>query len=122
MLYIVLESRNTDYPEPIVLQKGDIVRLGEVYTGDEWENWIWAVKDNLKGWVPLQIIARQNDSFACVTEDYTARELNVVAGNTFFSEKKMNGWHYGYLLQDPHEKGWVPDNILNELKETHIEG
>ena len=42
MKYQVIEEHLTNYPDPIVLQKGEVVKVGERYKGPEnWNNWIY---------------------------------------------------------------------------------
>jgi hypothetical protein len=39
--YRVLKSRKTNYPDPIVLKKGETVTIGEEYKEKEtWKGWI----------------------------------------------------------------------------------
>ncbi|MEH6979466.1 SH3 domain-containing protein, partial [Bacillus pseudomycoides] len=42
MKYVVIQSHASNYPEPISLEKGDQVRVGNVYSGPEnWNNWVY---------------------------------------------------------------------------------
>ena len=77
--YRVLTSRKTDYPEPIILKKGDIGETGKEYTGKEpWRGWIWCEKNGEKGWVPHQMLEKIEERQAKVLEDYNGTELTAV--------------------------------------------
>lgn len=55
MHYEVIKQHVSNYPNPIVLSKGQFVRLGNQYDGPEnWENWIFChtLDYTSKGWVP----------------------------------------------------------------------
>lgn len=54
---ICVEAHESEYPRPIILSKGDQVKLGERAPEPEWHDWIWAEsRDGKSGWIPIQII------------------------------------------------------------------
>lgn len=55
MKYIVIKSHVSNYPNPIRLEEGDVVKMIESYAGPEnWENWMFCHEEKYdrKGWVP----------------------------------------------------------------------
>jgi len=55
MKYIIRRQHISNYPEPIILTKGEKVRLGHEYNGiEDWLNWGNCYKLDLSkvGWVP----------------------------------------------------------------------
>ena len=106
-------KHRTEYDNPILLSKGEIVKLGELSTEENWENWIWAENKNLQGgWVPIQIIDFSEDKKqGVVLEDYSARELNVDETELLIKIKSLNGWSWVKRL-DNSEEGWVPDEVI----------
>lgn len=113
MKHIIIESRNTEFPNPILLKKGMVVELGDESKSENWKNWIWCITEDNKGWAPIQIIKRIDKSHGVVLEDYSALELNISKDDLFISDKEMNGWYFGYKINDPNIKGWVPkENVI----------
>ncbi|MDZ5607962.1 SH3 domain-containing protein [Bacillus pseudomycoides] len=110
MKYVVIQSHISNYPEPISLEKGDQVRIGNSYSGPEnWNNWVYccAEHNGLVGWVPEQIIKRNANDLGTVLEKYTAKELNVEIGEVIIALKELNGWIWCGKM-DNGEVGWVP--------------
>ncbi|MDV5065723.1 SH3 domain-containing protein [Bacillus sp. W1] len=86
MKYIVIKSHVSNYPNPIRLEEGDVVKMIESYAGPEnWENWMFCHEEKYdrKGWVPEQII-----------------------------RKDMNGWIW--CKKTGGEDGWVPKENLQK--------
>jgi len=117
MKYTVIRQHISNYPEPIILTKGEKVRLGHEYSGTEdWPNWVYCYKlDSSKaGWVPKQIIKKIGKTYGIVKENYTAKELNVEKGEQVECKKKLNGWIW--CRKDGNcEEGWVPESNLKEI-------
>jgi predicted Rdx family selenoprotein len=108
MKYSIIKARTSDYPNPIILQKGMEVEVGKVSTIPKWANWIECIISGNKGWVPLQILKKIDERHSVVLEDYTANELEIKIDEIFVSEREMNGWFFGYKVNEPQNKGWVP--------------
>lgn len=106
--YIITQSRATEFPNPLMLQKGQLVELGQLSQSENWQNWIWCITETNTGWAPIQIFEKTDETHGIVLEDYNARELDVQTGEGFISEKALNGWHYGFLEKSPQILGWVP--------------
>ncbi|MEH7052509.1 SH3 domain-containing protein [Bacillus pseudomycoides] len=110
MKYVVIQSHTSNYPEPISLEKGDQVRVGNIYSGPEnWNNWVYcrAEHSGLVGWVPEQIITCENSDSGIVLETYTAKELNVEKGDILIGLKELNGWLWCKKIECE-EVGWIP--------------
>lgn len=116
--YLVIQDHTSEYPEPITIEKGAPLTVGEKYEGPEgWDNWLFCESPGQKGgWVPAQIIEIVNDKAARAREDYTARELNVRQGDLLLGSRTLNGWVWckwsGSL-----ESGWVPLSCLQEASQ-----
>ncbi len=115
MKYKVIKGRKSDYPNPIKIQKNEIVSVGEEYTENEnWQNWIECTnKENITGWVPKQILKIEKDS-AIVLEDYSANELNIKIDEEIEIIKILNGW--AWSKNSDNEFGWIPLENIKEIK------
>ena len=107
MDYIIIETHETEYPNPIILKAGEKVIIGEEFNGCEnWTNWVYCKKiDNSNGgWVPKQII---EDDCGIILRDYSAKELNVEKGTIVEGIKELNGWLWS-KNKLTNETGWIP--------------
>lgn len=108
MRYIVIENHRTEFPDPIALKKGEIVIIwGEKSLN--WSKWTFCTKmdGSNKGWVPEQIIKLENNC-GIITEDYSAKELNIDRGTIVELIKRLNGWIWvKNTITD--EIGWIPE-------------
>lgn len=114
--YKVIHPHQSNYPDPIVLAKGDIVHYGEEDT--EFPNWIFceSIKSKKRGWVPKQILSTPNEELiAKVKEDYAAYELNVTPGMIVLKELELNEWSLVHTTEG--EKGWVPNKVITPLEQ-----
>jgi hypothetical protein len=106
MDYIVIENHRTEFPNPIILQKGEKVVLGkETDIDDEaGANWVYCKKldDSNEGWVPKQIIDN-----ATIIEEYHAKELNIDKGTVVEGIKELNTWLW-CRNKNTDEVGWIP--------------
>ena len=115
MKYNVIKRHKSNYPDPIILEKGEKVRLGQNYNGPEdWPNWLYCYKLGLsrEGWIPEQII-RKKDEYGIVTENYTGKELNVEEGEQVQGNMELNGWIWCKREKDG-EEGWISKSNLKE--------
>jgi len=125
MKYIVIENHRTEYPNPIKLEKGEKVILGEkseetigeTQYDENWPNWIFCTKsDNSnKGWVPEQIIQKDENCYGYVIENYSAKELDINKGTAVEGIKELNGWLWLKNIQS-NEIGWVPMDKLKKIE------
>ena len=115
MKYIVIKRHKSNYPDPIILEKGEKVKLGQKYDGPEdWPNWLYCYKldSSKEGWVPEQNI-RKIGEYGIVKEDYTAKELNVEEGEQVEGKTELNGWIWCRRNKNC-EEGWIPKSNLRE--------
>ncbi|MGE7883590.1 SH3 domain-containing protein [Bacillus sp. NPDC094077] len=116
MKYIVMKSHVSRYPDPIRLEEGDVVHIGEKYVGTEsWDNWVFCHEEryNRKGWVPEQIIRIDMvNRVGIITKEYTAKELNVRSGERLIGLEELNGWIWCGKIDG--EKGWIPKGNLRK--------
>lgn len=114
--YGVIKDYKSPYPDPIVFQKGEKVKVGQEFKGDpEWKNWIWCEgKNNKKAWVPKQyiVIDGMNGTF---NKEYNAMEISVKVGERLVVYEIVNG--FGMSEKTNGTRGWVPmKNIEIEEK------
>lgn len=109
MKYIVTTPHRSEYPDPITLNAGDALVVGEKYDGPEgWDGWLFCTTPgHAGGWVPEQVIERHADGTGRALEDYSARELNVDAGEALAGVRTLNGWAWCQRHASA-EAGWVP--------------
>jgi uncharacterized protein YgiM (DUF1202 family) len=96
-------------PDPLIVQAGEpLVLSGRV---DPWRDnpqwiWVWATDPRGKSaWVPQTLIQRQGDQ-VIARYDYSARELDAVAGEMVQIEREESGWYWCENQQG--EQGWLP--------------
>ena len=115
MKYIVIKSHVSNYPNPIRLEEGDVVKMIESYAGPEnWGNWMFCHEEKYdgKGWVPEQIIRKDMNGTGIIIKQYTAKELNVSIGKRLIGLEELNGWVWCEGRDG--EKGWVPKENLQK--------
>lgn len=109
----VMKSYKAQYLDPITLQPGDYVRLGEEETDPNWKGWIWAENATHKGWIPMQIVDINPDrTTGLVLQPYSAKELDVLEGAYIQPLQTLNGWTWAQHLATG-EEGWIPNEILS---------
>jgi len=109
--YQVVHSHFSNYPDPIVLAKGDTVLYGREDT--EFPNWIFceAIHSQKRGWVPQQILSSPDaNQISTILTDYSAYELTVTPGMIVEQEYELNEWSLVHTTDG--EKGWVPNKVL----------
>lgn len=108
----VIAAHVSEFPEPIEFSHGDLLEIGETYVGHEgWDNWAMCTAPNgKKGWVPTQAFEVTESGFGVASESYSAKELNVVIGQTVRVLRELNGWAWCDLDGD---FGWVPLKCLD---------
>ncbi|OTG85879.1 hypothetical protein B9T31_09820 [Acinetobacter sp. ANC 4558] len=113
MKFIAIRQHRSEFPNPITFQKGTYLNIGEKYLGENnWDHWFFCtVEGQSGGWVPEQIIDRVDENSGYALENYTAKELEVNAGDELKVDQSLNGWMWCTRIQDG-ESGWVPENLL----------
>lgn len=112
-VYIVVEDYENSNADPIQLNAGDTVKLGEKSNDDgPWANWIYCVSERTEkaGWTPVQIL-QMNGATGTATTDYTAEEMTVAVGDILYATTELNGWLW-CLREADNQRGWVPKNCL----------
>lgn len=106
---VVTEEHRSEYPDPVIIEKGDTFLIGEKYTGSEgWDNWYFcSVPGKSVGWIPAQYIEWLDSTLGEAKEAYSAKELNVDAGEILCGFKELNGWVWCRRASDK-EEGWIP--------------
>jgi hypothetical protein len=114
MNYIVVKDHRTEFPNPLSLEKGELVIVGEE-SDKSWPNWVFCKKidGSNEGWVPKQIIEYENAN-GKIIEDYSAKELDIDKGTIVEGIKELNGWLWLKNTKTS-EIGWVPTDNLKLL-------
>jgi hypothetical protein len=117
--YLATQAHVSEYPQPITFAKGSMLVVGERYAGPEgWDDWYFCeVSGQEGGWVPVQVLEFLDGQTARAREDYTARELEVRAGDMLLGDRTLNGWAW---CENPLTSlsGWVPLSHLQDLSQT----
>ena len=105
--YRVVKDYESPYPNPIVFQKGERVKVCKEFKEDpDWQNWIWCEgKNGKKAWVPEEYlnVDGRNGMF---NREYNAMELSVQVGETLTVCEIVNG--FGMSEKPDGTRGWVP--------------
>ncbi len=109
--YRVLVPYRSAYPDPILFQKGEKIRIGREFSGDpDWKDWIWCEGENRNtAWVPKQFI----DGNGFCRRAYNARELTILTGEILTVTEIVNG--FGWAQKADGQTGWVPMKNLEKL-------
>ena len=100
--YRVVTSYERAYPDPVYVRAGDRLVLGE--EDKEYPGWIWATDpEDRSGWAPMDLADAET---GLARYDYTAAELNAVAGQLIWVEEQKDGW--AWCIDAQGEKGWMP--------------
>lgn len=112
--YIVIEDYTTQYNIPVLLFKGEEVKVGERFLEDtDWPGWIWCETGRgEKGWV-LEKVLKIEDDKGVVVEDYSSRELSVKAGQKLEALTNEGGWIW--CKTEFGEIGWVPLKNVKQI-------
>jgi uncharacterized protein YgiM (DUF1202 family) len=96
----------TQYPEPLTVKSGETVRVGR--EDSTFPGWKWCeARDGRKGWVPVELLSNDGAQ-AKLRQDYSARELAVVAGEVVTVEDARHAW---LLVRNQQgDSGWIPDS------------
>lgn len=109
----IIKSYVTVYPNPLILNPGDKIILGEEEKEEKWLGWIFCEFKGNKGWVPKSIIETTDNVHGVITEFYSAKELDVSEGEFLDYINALNGWLL--LKNDKGETGWVPHENTETL-------
>jgi hypothetical protein len=109
----VIKSYQAQYPDPIVIHRGETVSLGR--RDAEYPGWIWATSllTGKSGWVPEHFLSPGESPRAIARRDYSARELDVVEGAVVSVIEEVLGW--SCVVTESGDSGWVPQSHLAAL-------
>lgn len=115
--YRAVASWQSLYPHPLKLKTGDRVLIdwNKVETDIEWQGWVWGKTSDNEGWIPEKLVqlvdTNTYHSSGIMIEDYSARELDIQAGETVTGDKIFNGWLWCAKI-DSDDYGWLPLKVL----------
>jgi hypothetical protein len=114
MKYVVVESYESQYKNPINVAKNERVNI-EIEYDEEYPNWFFCKKlDNSNsGWIPEKIIRKENN-FGIITENYSAKELDVKKDYIIKGFKELEGWIW-CECENTKEIGWVPIKNIKKV-------
>jgi len=111
---VVVSSRASDYSDPIIVNAGDRVVLGDKKS--PWPGWVWITDSGGKsGWIPEAYIGKSG-SVGTGLRDYDATELDVEKGEELVIHEEVAGWYW--CTNKAGRSGWVPAKNL-VLLEIH---
>ena len=112
---IIIQPYQKQYLNPIILNTGDKVVLGNEETEEKWKGWIWAESITNSGWIPMQIIEFSSDrKTGIISKEYSAQELAVEKNDFVLIIESLNGWLWVKNILN-NEEGWIPSECVNEL-------
>jgi hypothetical protein len=101
---IVIEDNEPTYLDPITLNRGDVLSVGE--EDSEYPGWIWCENQKGKcGWVPDDCIESSGE-VSRAKYDYSAVELSARVGERLFPIESKYGWVL--CSNSDGERGWLP--------------
>jgi hypothetical protein len=107
---IIIKSYERQYLNPIVLDIGDKVLLGNE---EKWKGWIWAESEYNSGWIPMQIIEFSSDQKSgIISKKYSAQELSVQKYDSVVIIESLNGWVWVKNILT-NEEGWIPSECVS---------
>lgn len=101
---IVVFSRASDYPDPVLLIAGDEVEIGTKKS--PWPGWLWITASGDKsGWIPEAFVSRRG-ARGVVLRYYDATELDVEKGEELVLHEEVAGWFW--CTNKAGRRGWIP--------------
>lgn len=92
------------YPEPIRVRAGQVVRVGR--QDEEYPGWWWCTApDGRSGWMPNEVLRRRGVE-ADVLDDYEATELAVRYGEELSVSRVQHDWLW--VTNAAGASGWIP--------------
>ena len=103
-LLVVIEDNDPTYPDPIQVDRGDPLIVGE--EDSEYPGWIWCENQyGKRGWVPDDCIETLG-SESRARYDYSAVELRARQGERLVSIESKYGWVL--CSNSDGQRGWLP--------------
>ena len=66
--------------------------------------------DGNEGWAPLSLLTLIGTEEAQARQDYTARELDVAAGERVRVDRELAGWLW--VHNEAGQSGWIPASCI----------
>jgi hypothetical protein len=106
---VVVEDWRPAPRRPLVLEAGDVVRVGEHDT--EWTSYLWCTgPDGTGGWIPQDYLVEREDGTATITVGYSTVELPVRSGDVVSGFQTAGAWTW--CVAEDGAAGWLPNRIL----------
>jgi len=107
----VIQRYQTEYTDPIVVSKGEVLTLGGRDT--QWVGWIWCWNGAGKGgWVAERYLELA-EATGTMLRDYDAHELNVNTGEELEILDEESGWLW--CRNSAQHEGWIPAENVQRL-------
>jgi SH3-like domain-containing protein len=105
---VVAMPYDAQYSDPISFRAGEHVHVGRA--DPDYPAWFWCRGPGAKeGWVHESLLSGC-ERIATALKEYSARELNVRAGDSGRVVHMLGGW--AYLQLDDGRVGWVPERVI----------
>ena len=105
----VTKAYTAQYPDPIELKAGDVVRVA--HSDSEYPDWFWSCGPSGKeGWVHRSFLAA-SIGMTTALDAYSAKELTVLGGERGKLIRMLDGWVY--LRLDNGDEGWIPQSHVH---------
>jgi hypothetical protein len=103
--YVVRHAYRCAYPDPLALERGDILRWER--RESQWAGWVWCTDAGGRGgWVPEAWLRLEPEGTATALRGYVAVELSVLAGDTVDVAFTESGW--AWATDGTGHSGWLP--------------
>jgi hypothetical protein len=107
----VVAEYQAAYPDPFVIQAGEVLAVGEKET--EWRGWIWCRNQQGESrWVPEAFVEREGDTCVALC-DYDSTELSVHVGEELIAGQEVADWLW--CTNRRGDSGWVPAENLERV-------
>jgi len=108
----VIKNYTSAFPEPLILKKGENLRVENKKS--EWSGWIWSITEKGdKGWVPENHV-KIHGNIVEIIKDYNATEITAVKGQIFQVEKEESEWVW--VSSENGEFGWIPQKNIEIIE------
>ena len=108
---VVIKRHKSDFPNPLVLKKGDIIKLSDKKTN--FIGWVWCTSsDRNSGWIPENYIEKTENGCR-LTVDYNASEMDVEVGEKLIILSEESQWVW--CQNGKNQEGWVPLENVTKL-------
>lgn len=107
----VLQNYEICYPDPLILDKGDVVEVLKEETRPEWKGYFYCRdSEGKEGWISESFLEIR-DHFASLIKPYNATELNAAENEVVEVLFEDNGWCW--CRNSAKLEGWLPKEILD---------